>query len=74
LETLDFDKIKFTGYAFQIEMKFAAWRSGFTIREVPIIFTDRSEGQSKMSGSIFGEAVFGVLWMKLKSFFSNYKK
>lgn len=74
LETLDLDKIRFTGYAFQIEMKFAAWRSGFTIREVPIIFTDRSEGQSKMSGSIFGEAVFGVLWMKLKSFFSNYRK
>ena len=74
LETIDLDKIKFTGYAFQIEMKFAAWRTGFTIREVPIIFTDRSEGQSKMSGSIFGEAVFGVLWMKLKSFFSTYKK
>lgn len=74
LETIDLEKIKFTGYAFQIEMKFAAWRTGFTIREVPIIFTDRSEGQSKMSGSIFGEAVFGVLWMKLKSFFSNYRK
>ena len=73
LETIDLEKIKFTGYAFQIEMKFAAWRTGFTIREVPIIFTDRSEGQSKMSGSIFGEAVFGVLWMKLKSFFSDYR-
>lgn len=74
LETIDLDKIKFTGYAFQIEMKFAAWRSGFAIHEVPIIFTDRSEGQSKMSGSIFGEAVFGVLWMKLKSYFSDYRK
>ncbi len=74
LETIDLGKIKFTGYAFQIEMKFAAWKLGFTLKEVPIIFTDRSEGQSKMSGSIFSEAVFGVLGMKLKSFFKNYKK
>lgn len=72
LEALDLSRIRFTGYAFQIEMKFAAWRSGFSIREVPIIFTDRSEGQSKMSGSIFGEAVFGVLAMKIKSYFSRY--
>lgn len=72
LEALDLSRIRFTGYAFQIEMKFAAWKSGFIIREVPIIFTDRSEGQSKMSGSIFGEAVFGVLAMKIKSWFSSY--
>ncbi|MFM9007803.1 MAG: polyprenol monophosphomannose synthase, partial [Bacteroidota bacterium] len=70
LETIDFDRIRFTGYAFQIEMKFATWKLGFVLREVPIIFTDRSEGQSKMSGSIFGEAIFGVLTMKIKSFFS----
>jgi dolichol-phosphate mannosyltransferase len=74
LETLNFDKIKFTGYAFQIEMKFAAWKLGFKIVEVPIIFTDRSEGQSKMSGGIFKEAIFGVLSIKIKSWFSNYRK
>lgn len=73
LETIDFDRIRFTGYAFQIEMKFATWKLGFVIREVPIIFTDRSEGQSKMSGSIFGEAIFGVLTMKIKSYFSSYR-
>lgn len=74
LEVLNFDKIKFTGYAFQIEMKFAAWKLGFKIVEVPIIFTDRSEGQSKMSGGIFKEAIFGVLSIKIKSWFSNYRK
>jgi dolichol-phosphate mannosyltransferase len=74
LEALNFDKIKFTGYAFQIEMKFAAWKLGFKIVEVPIIFTDRSEGQSKMSGGIFKEAIFGVLSIKIKSWFSNYSK
>ena len=74
LETIDFDKIRFTGYAFQIEMKFAAWKLGFKIKEVAIIFTDRSEGQSKMSGSIFKEAIFGVLSMKIKSWYSNYRK
>lgn len=74
LETIDLNKIKFTGYAFQIEMKFAAWNLGFQLKEVPIIFTDRSEGQSKMSGSIFSEAIFGVLAMKLKSFFKKYSK
>ena len=72
LETIDFSKIKFTGYAFQIEMKFAAWKLGFKLKEVPIIFTDRSEGQSKMSGGIFSEAIFGVLAMKLKSFFKSF--
>jgi dolichol-phosphate mannosyltransferase len=74
LETIDLDKIKFTGYAFQIEMKFAAWKLGFKIKEVPIIFTDRREGQSKMSGTIFKEAIFGVISMKVKSWYSNYKK
>ncbi len=74
LASINFDKIKFTGYAFQIEMKFAAWKLGFKIVEVPIIFTDRSEGQSKMSGGIFKEAIFGVLAIKIKSWFSNYRK
>jgi dolichol-phosphate mannosyltransferase len=74
LETIDLSKIRFTGYAFQIEMKFATWKLGFNIKEVPIIFTDRSEGQSKMSGSIFSEAIFGVLAMKLKSYFKSYRK
>jgi dolichol-phosphate mannosyltransferase len=72
LETIDFNKIRFVGYAFQIEMKFAAWKLGFNVVEVPIIFTDRSEGQSKMSGSIFKEAIFGVLGMKIKSWFNSY--
>jgi dolichol-phosphate mannosyltransferase len=74
LEALNFDKIKFTGYAFQIEMKFATWKLGFKIVEVPIIFTDRSEGQSKMSGGIFKEAIFGVLSIKIKSWFRSYNK
>lgn len=75
LEAFDLEDIKFKGYAFQIEMKFATWRMGFTIKEVPIIFTDRSEGTSKMSSGIFKEAVFGVLEMKLKSLFGRkYKK
>ncbi len=74
LETIDLDKIKFTGYAFQIEMKFATWKMGFKIKEVPIIFTDRSEGQSKMNSSIFKEAIFGVLALKIKSWFSDYRR
>ncbi|MCB0410395.1 MAG: polyprenol monophosphomannose synthase [Flavobacteriales bacterium] len=74
LETIDLDAIKFKGYAFQIEMKFTAWKFGFIIKEVPIIFTDRQEGVSKMSGGIFKEAVFGVIQMKIKSWFRNYKK
>lgn len=74
LETIDLDRIRFTGYAFQIEMKFAAWKLGFKIVEVPIIFTDRSEGQSKMSSGIFKEAIFGVISMKIKSWFSTYQK
>lgn len=74
LETIDLDNIKFKGYAFQIEMKFTAWKHGFKIVEVPIIFTDRSEGTSKMSKGIFKEAVIGVIQIKMKSFFTRYKK
>lgn len=71
LETIDLNKIKFVGYAFQIQMKFTAWRHGFKIIEVPIIFTDRKLGVSKMSGSIFKEAFFGVMWMKIRSWFQK---
>jgi len=74
LQAIDFEKIKFKGYAFQIEMKFTAWKHGFKIVEVPIIFTDRSEGQSKMNSGIFKEAVIGVIQIKLKSLFTKYKK
>ncbi|SMG32848.1 dolichol-phosphate mannosyltransferase [Marivirga sericea] len=74
LETIDLDKIKFIGYAFQIEMKFKAWKHGFGIEEVPIIFTDRSKGISKMSKKIFKEAIFGVIQMKVKSWFKNYRQ
>ena len=74
LETINFDKIQFVGYAFQIEMKFKAWKYGFNVVEVPVIFTDRTEGTSKMSGGIFMEAVVGVLKMKLKSFFRKWKR
>jgi dolichol-phosphate mannosyltransferase len=73
LEAIDLDKIKFKGYAFQIEMKFTAWKLGFRIEEVPIVFTDRREGTSKMSGGIFNEALWGVLRMKLTSLFRAYK-
>ncbi|HEY9125416.1 MAG TPA: polyprenol monophosphomannose synthase [Bacteroidales bacterium] len=72
LETIELDKIRFKGYAFQIEMKFTAWKIGFKIVEVPIIFTDRKQGQSKMSGGIFNEAFFGVLKMKVRSWFKKY--
>lgn len=74
LSTIDLDRIKMKGYGFQIEMKFKTWKSGFKIVEVPIIFTDRKEGISKMSGGIFGEAFKGVIKMKFMSFFQNYKK
>jgi len=74
LENIDFDKIKFKGYAFQIEMKFTVWKMGFKIEEVPIIFTDRKAGASKMSGGIFNEAIWGVILMKLRSFFRSYNK
>ncbi len=66
LRNIDLDKIKFTGYAFQIEMKYTAVKMGFNIVEVPIIFTDRTLGESKMSGSIFKEAIIGVLKLRFK--------
>jgi dolichol-phosphate mannosyltransferase len=72
LETINLDKIKFIGYAFQIEMKFTAWKHGFNIVEIPIIFTDRTKGQSKMSSGIFKEAFLGVIQMKLTSIFKKY--
>ncbi len=74
LKAINLDKIRFTGYAFQIEMKFIAWKLGFNLYEVPIIFTDRTEGQSKMSKGIFKEAVFGVISLRTKSMFKKYKK
>ncbi len=72
LEAIDLNKIRFVGYAFQIEMKFAARSLGFRIAEVPITFTDRTEGASKMSKGIVKEAILGVLQMRWRSFFSNY--
>lgn len=74
LETIDLDNIRSKGYAFQIEMKFTTWKSGFRIKEIPIVFTDRKQGTSKMSGGIFNEALWGVLRMKYRSFFRNYNK
>ncbi len=74
LETMELDKIKFKGYAFQIEMKFTAYKCGFKIQEVPIIFVNRVLGTSKMSSGIFGEAVFGVIRLKLGSLFRKYPK
>ncbi|MCX6242041.1 MAG: polyprenol monophosphomannose synthase [Bacteroidetes bacterium] len=74
LEAIDFDNIHFTGYAFQIEMKFLAWKLGFNIVEVPIIFTDRTLGESKMSKGIFKEAVFGVITLRFKSLFKKYRR
>lgn len=72
LETIPLDQIKFVGYAFQIEMKFLAWKYGFNLQEVPIIFTERTRGQSKMSAGIFKEAFFGVLHMTIQSWFKKY--
>jgi dolichol-phosphate mannosyltransferase len=72
LEAIDLDKIRFIGYGFQIEMKFNAWKLGFTIKEIPIIFTDRVKGTSKMSGPIFKEAVLGVIQMTVRSWFRKY--
>lgn len=74
LETLELDKIQFKGYAFQIEMKYTAYKCGFTIKEVPIIFVNRELGTSKMSGGIFGEAFFGVIRLKTQSWFRKYPK
>ncbi len=73
LEAINLDKIRFAGYAFQIEMKFIAWKLGFKIKEVSIVFTDRSVGSSKMSKGIFREAVLGVISLRLKSLFGRYK-
>jgi dolichol-phosphate mannosyltransferase len=72
LETIPLDSVKFVGYAFQIEMKFLAWKFGFILKEVPIIFTDRTLGESKMSAGIFKEAFFGVLQMTIQSWFKKY--
>ncbi len=73
LETIDLDKIKFVGYAFQIEMKFSAWKLGFKITEVPIIFTDRTDGVSKMSKTIFREAIFGVISLRMRGLLGRIK-
>ncbi len=72
LETIDLDKIRFIGYAFQIEMKFTTWKHGFRIVEIPIIFMDRERGVSKMSSRIFKEAFLGVLQIKIRSWFRKY--
>lgn len=74
LKTIDFEKIHLKGYGFQIEMKFTTWKYGFKIVEVPIVFTDRKQGASKMSGGIFNEAVWGVILMKLRSLFKSYNR
>ena len=72
LETIDLDSIRFKGYAFQIEMKFTTYKCGFKIKEVPVIFVNRVLGESKMSGGIFSEALFGVIKLKWGSFFKKY--
>jgi dolichol-phosphate mannosyltransferase len=74
LETIPMDKIKFVGYAFQIEMKFTTIKYGFNVVEIPIIFTDRTEGTSKMSTRIFREAFLGVIQMKINSWFRDYRR
>jgi len=74
LETIELDKIKSKGYAFQIEMKFTAWMFHFHIVEIPIVFTDRKRGSSKMSGGIFNEALWGVIKMRWHSFFTRYDR
>jgi len=71
LEKINLDKIKFVGYAFQIEMKFKAYLANFRIIEVPVVFTDRTKGESKMSSGIISEAIFGVIKMKFKSLFGK---
>ena len=71
LNTINLNKVKFVGYAFQIEMKFKAYKKGFKIVEIPVIFKDRIKGKSKMSGSIISEAIFGVISLKLKSLFTK---
>ena len=73
LEAIDLDEIKFVGYAFQIEMKFASWKLGFKIREVPIIFRDRTYGSSKMNKGIVKEGIAGVLYLRWQSWFKDYR-
>ena len=72
LETIELDKVRFKGYAFQIEMKFTAYKIGFKIKEVPVIFVNRREGVSKMNGGIFGEAFFGVMRLRLDGWIRKY--
>ena len=74
LKTLEFDKIRFKGYAFQIEMKYTAYRIGFKIKEVSVVFVNRKEGTSKISGGIFSEALFGVMRLRLDGWFRKYPK
>ena len=74
LQTIGLDSIRFKGYAFQIEMKFKAWKYGFRVVELPIIFTERREGTSKMTGKIVNEAVWGVIRMKVSSWFRHYPR
>jgi dolichol-phosphate mannosyltransferase len=74
LENIKPEHIKSVGYGFQIEMKFSAWKMGYKIIEIPIIFTDRKLGASKMSGGIFNEALWGILMMKCRSLFIKYNK
>jgi len=74
LKAIDFDKIRMKGYGFQIEMKYTTWKLGFNVQEIPIIFIDRQNGTSKMSGGIFSEAFFGVIKMKWRSLFSHNSK
>lgn len=74
IESINLDKIRFVGYAFQIEMKFIAKKLGFRLREIPIIFTERVEGVSKMSRHIIREGIVGVLLIQLQSFYTNYRK
>ncbi|MDR2841547.1 MAG: polyprenol monophosphomannose synthase [Paludibacter sp.] len=74
LQTIELDKIRFKGYAFQVEMKYTAYKCGFKLKEVPIIFINRELGTSKMSGGIFGEAFFGVIQLKISSWFRHYPK
>jgi dolichol-phosphate mannosyltransferase len=71
LRSIDLDQIRFSGYAFQIEMKFKAWRKGFRLTEIPIVFTDRIRGVSKMNRSIISEAIFGIILMKIKSWYAK---
>ncbi|MFA9391032.1 MAG: polyprenol monophosphomannose synthase [Prolixibacteraceae bacterium] len=74
LKTINLDEIRMKGYGFQIEMKYTAWKHKFSIKEVSIVFIDRQEGTSKMTGGIFSEAFFGVTKMKLRSLFKKYKR